>query len=72
MNSMAKLDESNLIRNSATNGGGIYNAGSLTVDNSFMFENTAVVQGGGIYNVGTATVTNTRQVKNKPDNCFGC
>ena len=41
-------------------GGGIYNAGDLTVINSTLFDNTAIGNGGGIANYqGTATVLNS-------------
>jgi len=39
-------------------GGGIYNAGTLTVENSCMYGNSAQY-GGAIYNAGTATVTDS-------------
>ncbi|WP_062294560.1 filamentous hemagglutinin N-terminal domain-containing protein [Nostoc piscinale] len=50
------------IRNgTAFNGGGIYNAGTLTVNNSTLSGNSATFNGGGIYNdsVGNLTVNNT-------------
>ena len=39
------------------NGGGIYNAGSLTVRNSRISENYANVYGAGIFNVGRLTIS---------------
>ncbi|MGA3049728.1 MAG: Ig-like domain repeat protein [Terracidiphilus sp.] len=47
--------------NVTVNGGGIYNAGTLTVTNSTFYGNAAgpgSVGGGGIYSVGTLTVLN--------------
>lgn len=46
------------------NGGGIYNSGTLTLDNSIVRNNTATnssnnAYGGGIYNTGTLTVNNS-------------
>ena len=40
-------------------GGGIYNAGSLTVNNAAISGNHSGSYGGGIYNIGFLTVTNT-------------
>ena len=40
-------------------GGGIYNAGTMTVTNSIIEGNSAIAHGGGIYNAGTMTVTNS-------------
>jgi len=40
-----------------TRGGSIYNAGTLTITNSF-FQNDHADEGGGIYNAGTLTVGN--------------
>lgn len=48
-------------------GGGISNAGTLTIDNSSVFSNTTYTtpaHGGGIYNIGTLTVTETTIEKN--------
>ena len=48
------------IRNGKTsNGGGIYNTGTLTVQNSTVSNNSATSNGGGIYNTGTLTVQNS-------------
>lgn len=45
---------------SLTNGGGIYNGGTLTLTNSTVTSNTAgSAGGGGIYNTGTLTVTDS-------------
>ena len=41
------------------NGGGIDNAGTLTVTNCTIDNNEAYLAGGGIYNAGTLTVTNS-------------
>ena len=43
----------------AYNGGGIDNAGTLTVTNSTLSDNSANGDGGGIHNAGTLTVTNS-------------
>lgn len=40
-------------------GGGVYNAGSLTLANSTLSGNSAGFFGGGLFNAGTATVTNS-------------
>ena len=41
-------------------GGGIFNAGTLTVVNSAVSGNTATDQGGGIFNLGTLILNNSR------------
>ncbi|MEJ2353928.1 MAG: choice-of-anchor Q domain-containing protein [Anaerolineales bacterium] len=40
-------------------GGGIFNAATLTLNRSTVMSNTAALDGGGIYNTGTLTVTNS-------------
>ena len=41
-------------------GGGVYSAGVLTIENSFISENTAAYHGGGVYcNTGTLAVVNS-------------
>ncbi|MEJ2304086.1 MAG: choice-of-anchor Q domain-containing protein, partial [Anaerolineales bacterium] len=40
-------------------GGGIFNAATLTLAQSTVISNTAALDGGGIYNTGTLTVTNS-------------
>ncbi len=45
-------------------GGGIYNAGTLTVSNSTLSHNIDSFSGGGIYNTGTLTVSNSTLSKN--------
>jgi|GEM_PF-3161236 len=49
-----------------TYGGGIYNNGVLTVNESVFFENTAGFSGdgGGLYNAGTATIKHSTLVEN--------
>jgi hypothetical protein len=42
-----------------SDGGGIYNAGTLNVSNSTFSGNFAVSGGGGIYNIGTLTVSHS-------------
>ncbi|MBP5620853.1 MAG: hypothetical protein J6X44_02430 [Thermoguttaceae bacterium] len=43
---------------SSDNGGGIYNAGTLSLDRVRVSQNVASQNGGGIYNVGTLTAQN--------------
>jgi Abnormal spindle-like microcephaly-assoc'd, ASPM-SPD-2-Hydin len=53
--------------NTASSGGGIVNAGSLTLTNSTVVSNTSTGYGnggGGIYNTGTLTLTNSTVVSN--------
>jgi hypothetical protein len=42
-----------------SDGGGIYNAGTLNVSNSTISGNLAISGGGGIYNIGTLTVSHS-------------
>jgi CSLREA domain-containing protein len=53
------LDRLTIRNGSATNGGGIYNDGTVTVTNSTIRDNTATGSGGGIANDGTVTVTSS-------------
>ncbi|MCZ7670555.1 MAG: hypothetical protein M5U34_27085 [Chloroflexi bacterium] len=54
------VTNSTFISNTGDYGGGIYNAGSLTVDNSRFYQNFASdIGGGGICNVGELTVNAT-------------
>jgi hypothetical protein len=46
-------------------GGGIYNAGTLTVSNSTITGNSAFLAGGGIYNCGTLTVVGSTLTGNE-------
>jgi len=46
-------------------GGGVYNLGTLTVNNSFFYVNQALT-GGAILNNGTATISNTTFNSNSP------
>ncbi len=48
---------------SGTNGGGINNAGALSVNNCVFLQNAASA-GGGIYNSGTLTITKSRFILN--------
>jgi predicted outer membrane repeat protein len=50
---------STLSGNSASDGAGIYNVATATVDNSALSGNNASQSGGGIYNSGTLTVTDS-------------
>ena len=45
-----------LTSGSADYGGGVYNAGNLTVSNSTLSDNSAYTSGGGIFNVQRATI----------------
>ena len=47
-----------LAHGSGTNGGAIYNAGTLTLDRAAVSDSVASSAGGGIYSVGTLTVAN--------------
>jgi predicted outer membrane repeat protein len=47
----------------ATQGGGVYNAGTLTLDR-IVFENNTAPSGGAIYNQGTVTITNSTLAHN--------
>lgn len=64
------LESSDVTGNAATysgaggNGGGIDNAGQLTVTDSTVSSNTAGYQGAGIYNSGTTIVDNSRVTNN--------
>ena len=67
----ATITGSMITSNMASNdGGGIYNAGTLTVDNSMIgivdFPNTAsTAHGGGIFNSGNLSVTNSAVMANE-------
>lgn len=52
-------------------GGGIYNAGTLTVTNSTFDTNSGGNRGGGIYNAGTLSVTNSTFADNTGDTFGG-
>ena len=72
------LIDSDVMGNTANNGGGVYNKGQVLVDSrSRVGGNTATSgPGGGIYNEPGATVTGigdaTFTPPNTPDDCFGC
>ena len=53
------LDALTIAHGSAATGGGIGNAGILSLANSTFLNNHATSQGGAIYNTGTLTVTNS-------------
>jgi hypothetical protein len=67
----AILDVRNLTiangRNYGHGGGGIYNDGTLTLTNSTLSGNSAVLYGGGIYNSGTLTLTHCTLSGNSAD-----
>lgn len=54
-----RIHELTLQNGYAQNGGGIYNAGSLTVAQSTFKSDWASVDGGGIFNLGSAMIVNT-------------
>jgi predicted outer membrane repeat protein len=65
---------STFTRNAATDpangyGGGLYNAGTVTLTDTVMTGNMASVDGGGIYNHGALALTRTQVRSNTPDNC---
>ena len=49
----ASLSDATVTRNTAEHGGGIYNAGQLTLSETTVNGNTATCTGGGLYNVAT-------------------
>jgi predicted outer membrane repeat protein len=53
-----------------TEGGGIYNSGTLTISNSTLSGNSADTRGGGIYNAGTLTI-NTSSVSGNSSGFHG-
>lgn len=53
------VTNSTLSANSASNGGGIENYGTLTVEGCTLSGNEATMDGGGIYNTGTLLVMNS-------------
>jgi len=55
----------NISDGSVTNGGGIYNAGTLTLNNVTLSDNVVSTNGGGIYNLGTLILNNSTISGNK-------
>ncbi len=53
------LDRIKVTNGSSTNGGGVFNDGSLTITNSTFSLNSAAGDGGGIENYGTLIMTNS-------------
>jgi CSLREA domain-containing protein len=53
------INTSTISGNGAASGGGIANLGTLNVNRSTLFGNTAAGAGGGLWNTGTATLTNS-------------
>ncbi len=51
--------ESTVTGNSAKEGAGVHNSGTLTLDRSTLSGNTSSGKGGGVFNAGTATVRNS-------------
>jgi hypothetical protein len=60
----ASLSGLTITGGNADNGGGIYNAGSLTVVNSTIAHNWGNYESGGIYNAGSLTVTDSTFAEN--------
>src|SRR5262249_35731494 len=60
----ACLVSGDAVNSNAYYGGGIYNAGTLTVSGSTVTHNIARYAGGGIYNAGTLTVLNSTVIDN--------
>jgi List-Bact-rpt repeat protein/fibronectin type III domain protein/NHL repeat-containing protein/galactose oxidase-like protein len=54
----------------ASEGGGIYNGGSLTVTGSTFTGNTAITEGGGIFNDGTLAVASSTFSGNQASNSY--
>ena len=72
--SSAQVKMSNVtIRNGNTgdSGAGISNAGKLTLENSAVFKNIAVVNGGGIYNTGTVILSTVNVTYNASESGGG-
>ena len=56
--------QSTLSGSSATSGGGIYNAGTLTLSGSLLSSNVVTGSGGGLLNLGTATLSGSYVLSN--------
>ena len=65
------LVDSQVLNNGAADGGGIHNAGTLTLTNSTVNGNSATGQGGGVYNVGTLTVAGSTVSQNASEGFDG-
>lgn len=66
-----ELSHLNITGGSAVNGGGIDNAGDLTLSNVTVYNNSATGDGGGIYNTGTLNITNSTLSANSAGNSGG-
>ena len=53
-------------------GGGVYNAGNLTITNSTFSHNSSHGDGGGVYNVENLTIMNSRFSNNSTTENFSC
>ncbi len=60
-----------ITENRATNGGGIYSDGALTITGGFIERNSADSDGGGIYTLGVATVAGAFVMANTASNGAG-
>ena len=63
-NGVVTITNSDIYTNTATNGGGVYNAGQLTLNGGKVMSNTASANGGGVWNSGQLTI-NTEVRANK-------
>jgi CSLREA domain-containing protein len=63
-NGVVTITNSDVYTNTATNGGGVYNAGQLTLNGGKVMSNTASANGGGVWNSGQLTI-NTEVRANK-------
>ncbi len=57
--------------NSAEDGGGVYNAGSMEMSSSMIRENTATKDGGGVYNNGTLKLKGNVKIQNNTASTHG-
>jgi hypothetical protein len=64
----ASILRSTIKSNRASQGGGVYNQGTLNLVNSTVTRNHATIQGGGITNKGQKTLVRTPVVANTSDN----
>jgi CSLREA domain-containing protein len=55
-NGVVTITNSDVYTNTATNGGGVYNAGQLTLNGGKVMSNTARANGGGVWNSGQLTM----------------
>ncbi|MBQ4202996.1 MAG: fibronectin type III domain-containing protein, partial [Thermoguttaceae bacterium] len=63
-NGTAAVVNALVVKNEATQGGAIYNAGTFSSTNATIASNSATEQGGGLWNGGAATLYNVLAVEN--------